>query len=271
MPLNYGLIEPIDLPLPHLPVSLEGLRIAHLSDLHVRRLDGFHQRLIGQLGRIRLDLLVLTGDYMDQPGDEPAAARFLTKLLDQVRPSLGAFGVFGNHDTAQLRDAVADLPVRWLCDERCWLPQKPIELMGLGMPGHLEPDSVALALHRDGEADADATEESERPLRLLLCHGPSSITTAADLGADLFLCGHTHGGQCRLPTGHALVNSTDLPLRLTSGLLRHRDTLAAISRGVGRAGVMPRLFCRPHVPLYTLHRRPCPGRFTQGIVNLRPW
>ncbi len=94
---------------------------------------------------------------------------------------------------------------------------------------------------------------------------------AADLGVDLLLCGHTHGGQCRLPTGHPVINSSDLPLRLTAGILRYRNTLAAVSRGIGYVGVMPRMFCKPHLPVYTLRRGTPPGEYTETLQNLRPW
>src|SRR5690606_18514581 len=102
MPVRYGLIEPEDLPLPALPQELDGLRVAHLSDLHVsvqrphrRRLD----RLANQLTALRLDLVFLTGDYMHEPGDEAEAHAALRALTERLRPSIGVFGVFGNHDS----------------------------------------------------------------------------------------------------------------------------------------------------------------------------
>lgn len=284
MPPPYGLLEPIDLPLPHLPARLEGVRIAHLSDLHLRRPTHRHRRLVDQLTRMRLHLVLLTGDYMDKSGDEPAALQGMRELLAAVQPSLGSFGVFGNHDTPALRDAFAELPVQWLSNRAYRFADQPMELMGLDMLRNEQPDSVALVLQREEQAAADRADAvddaappvsgmpaGERPLRLLLCHHPSWVTTAADLGADLVLSGHTHGGQVRLPTGHALVNSCDLPLKLTAGLLRQGDTLMSISRGIGATSIVPRLFCRPHVPVYTLRRQTLPGERSEHIRNLKPW
>jgi predicted MPP superfamily phosphohydrolase len=105
----------------------------------------------------------------------------------------------------------------------------------------------------------------------MLSHMPHFLGHAADMGMHAVFAGHTHGGQIRLPTGHALVNSTDLPLHLTSGLLRHRDTLAAVSRGVGVTRFPLRLFCPAHVPIYNLRRGPMPGEASQGIVCVRMW
>ncbi|MEX0886108.1 MAG: metallophosphoesterase [Phycisphaeraceae bacterium] len=297
MPFAYGLLDPVELSLPRLPAALDGLRVAHISDLHVRRPTRLFDRLANQLTSVRLDLIVLTGDYMEDPGHEPAAIDVLARILAGTRPRLGAFGVFGNHDTWDLRQRAAALPVTWLNDARVALADGQIELAGGLTSSADRPDSVGLILTRPQrvaspapgvtppdtaparpaarEADVAANDapagDEAAPLRVLLTHFPSHVFTAADLGYHLLLAGHTHGGQCRLPTGHPLTNSTDLPLRATSGVLRHRDTLAGVSRGVGHAGHIPRVFCRPHVPVYTLRRRTMPGIHAPLIDNLHRW
>lgn len=278
MAIAFGLIDPVEVHLPRLPHALDGLRIAHVSDLHVRRPRRVHERLAAQLTSQRIDLIVLTGDYMNRAGrdEEPHAHAVLQTLLERARPRIGTFGVFGNHDTHELRERCADLPVRWLANERVIFDDRPIELLGLQMLKSTPTDAVALALdgkpHHPHPAHATASlEENERPLRLMLAHKPDTLGVAADLGADLLVCGHTHGGQCRLPTGHPLFNASALPLKLTSGLLRHRDTLIGVSRGVGIVGYIPRIWCRPHVPIYTLRRGTMPGTYTDAAENLRPW
>lgn len=289
MPVRYGLIEPTDVSLPDIPPATDRLRIAHLSDLHVtrrcpQRLRRRLERLGNQLTTLRLDLVLLTGDYMTAPGDEAAAADRLRRLCAKLRPSLGVYGVFGNHDTAELRERVGDLPVHWLHNQWARVPDHPIEILGLGMLRGEAPDSVALLLDRHARrADprGPVAPAPSRPLRLMLAHTPSCITTAADMGADVMFSGHTHGGQVRLPrlipggaaaAGRALVNACDLPLRMSAGLLRHRDTLAAISRGLGEVGFPARrLFCRPHAPVYTLHRRTMPGQASPAIQVIEAW
>lgn len=285
MPVRYGLIEPEDLPLPALPQELDGLRVAHLSDLHVsvqrphrRRLD----RLANQLTALRLDLVFLTGDYMHEPGDEAEAHAALRALTERLRPSIGVFGVFGNHDSDAFRERCRDLPVHWLYNSVYRFPRHPIELLGLGQSRNEEPDAVALAIALDATpappplpAKPRRARHTGRPLRLLLAHYPSCITTAADLGVDVMFSGHTHGGQIRLPVtacGKPLVNACDLPLKMTAGLLRHRNTLAAISRGLGEAGFLPhRFWCPPHAPVYTFRTRTIPGRCSDTIELLRAW
>lgn len=271
MPVAYGLIEPADLSLPNLPPGLEGARIAHVSDLHVRRPRRLHNHMIDQLASLRVDLLVFTGDYMDREIHAQASFEVLRRLCERVRPTIGAFGVLGNHDTSDFRQAAEALPVHWLVNQVHCVADPPMEVFGLDAARHYQPDSVALALdHAPGDDAA-----SDRRFRLLLSHYPKWIPTASDLGVDLMLAGHTHGGQIRLPTGHALFNSSDLPLRLTSGVLRHRNTLVAISRGLGEAApyglVGVRLFCPPHLPVYTLRRQPLPGLYCDGIEMIQRW
>ena len=302
MPLKYGLIDPIDIPLPRLPRALEGLRIAHLTDLHVRGPSERLDRLAHQLAPMRIDLILLTGDYMlrQKPATLEPALEALAKLTAPLRPAIGTFGVFGNHDDDELIRRAADCNVRWLVNERIQISGKPLEILGLhARRGGGGRDATSLLLSESREYDPPhagpaaggwpgmaggrrATpaarldpnhfhDGSDRPLRLLLAHHPQTIMTARDLDADLLLTGHTHGGQFRLPGGHALANSTDLPLRLSSGLLRLGDTLAAVSRGLGETLIPLRILCPPHVPLYTLRRKPLPTKTSDDIMVLQRW
>lgn len=262
-----SLIQPVDLGLPNLPDRLAGLRIGHVTDLHVRRPHRLHARLARQLAAERVDLLLLTGDYMERARHQPAAIDTLARLLEPLRPRLGTFGIFGNHDTPRFRRDALGLPVHWLVNTTA-APCPGLELWGLDTQtktDHEGADCVAMLRGRQPHAS------DEPSLKIMLAHSPAHLPVAADLGVDLMLSGHTHGGQCRLPTGHALLNACDMPLRLVAGVLRHRDTLAAVSRGIGHSNHIPRTFCPPHVPVYTLHRRPMPGQFTLGIDNVEPW
>lgn len=298
MPVTYGYLEPVDLCLDHLPPMLDGLRIAQVSDLHIHRPRPWLQRLADQLTRQRLDLVLFTGDYMHhtrKPGQEDAAMTWLSGLCASLKPRLGCFGVFGNHDTPEFRKQAQALPVRWLTDTHVLLPSSPLMLMGLDTPlgSYEHGDAVPLLSHLGSPPPADneppdgaSAKQSQPPrpaylaplsghdappLRLMLCHMPSAIVPAADLNVDLLFAGHTHGGQIRLPTGHALTNRTGLPLRCSSGILRHRNTLAVVSRGLGNSPYSFRLFCRPHVPVYTLRRQNKLGQASDEVINVRWW
>jgi predicted MPP superfamily phosphohydrolase len=274
-----SLLHPVDLPLAQLPSSLVGLKIAHLTDLHIVRHRRRHERIVDALHGQRLDLIVLTGDYMTRHGHEPVAHEVLWRLVPRLKARLGVFGVFGNHDTPQFTELVRDLPLTWLRDEAHAVAGLPLHIMGVHTDRHHGPDSVALLdrLHRARSQDEPRSasrarrDADDQAVRLLLCHYPTYLPTAADMGVHVMFSGHTHGGQCRTPWGAPLRNSCDLPLRLTSGILRHRDTLCVVSRGLGEVTLPLRTFCPPHLPIYTLRRGPLPGRATHHVENVRPW
>ncbi len=266
MPLDYGLIHHVDIVLEALPPGLQGLRIAHLTDLHIRRHTRRHDQLISQLTSLRLDMVVLTGDYMTRNRDMSEAAAVLRRIVEVVKPRYGTHGVFGNHDAPDLLGMVQDIGISWLGTGGANIPDVPIHLYSIDPLSEDDEDSIAMLLN--GEPPAPGS------LSLMLAHYPSWLSTAADLGVHLMFAGHTHGGQIRLPNQLALNNACDLPLNMSSGLLRHRDTLIAISRGVGEVGYFFntfRLFCPPHVPVYTLRQGPTLGQSTPGLVKVLRW
>jgi hypothetical protein len=275
MPLAYGLTEPVDLAITRLPLALDRMRIAQVSDLHLVRRTKRLDRLIYQLAKMRLDLGVLTGDYIIRHRAADAALPYLEELTAAVKPALGWYGVFGNHDREDVIERLHGLPVTWLDDEAVALEQKPIEIVGLRCAaGRREPDPIAAAL---AVASLPTThDECDKRLRLVLSHRPDFLPLAADLGADLVLSGHTHGGQVRLPFNFPLFNSSDLPLHLSAGLMRHRDTLAVVCRGLGNTDLLgtpvrTRLFCPTHAPIYTLRRNTSPGMSCDDITSLWRW
>ena len=266
MPLDYGLIQHADLILRDLPPSLQGLRIAHLTDLHVRRHRRRHDRLINQLTSLRLDLMVLTGDYITRNRGEVEAGKVLRRIVQAAQPRFGCFGVFGNHDAPELLDQVRDIGVHWLGTGGHRLPDAPIHLLGIDTLDDAGEDSIAMLLNNEPHQPGD--------LRLMLAHYPSWLSTAGDLGVHLMFAGHTHGGQIRLPNHMPLNNACDLPLNMSSGVLRHRNTLIAISRGLGEVGYFfntYRAFCPPHLPVYTLRQGPTLGQPTTGVAKVVRW
>lgn len=283
MPLAYGIVESLDLSLPGFPQPLDGFRVAHVSDLHTDRRNKRLDRMIYQLTKMRLDLGVLTGDYMTRHRGLGRALPYLRELVTQVRPAQGWYGVFGNHDWPELMDQAADLPVTWLRDQAVSLDHKPIDIVGLHMDASGgRPDAVSAALSVGTALKQDAPPASAlgaykgRRFRLALTHKPDQLAACSDLGADLVLAGHTHGGQVRLPFGLAVHNSSDLPLSMSAGLLRHRDTLCVVTRGVGstpllRTPINFRFLCPPQVPVYTLRRGSLQGERTDDIAKIWGW
>ena len=262
MPETGSLIERVTAQFATLPPELEGLRILHLSDLHVRRSRARHEQILASVQGENYDLLAITGDLMVKPGDELAATEVLAHFVRAARPRLGIAGVWGNHDTPDLRRRLAAVAVRWLENSAWLVPELPIAVLGVNC-GYDEHDG------RSGDLLAAMLDEEhhrandEGRFRLLLTHMPIWLPAAAAAGIEFMLCGHTHAGQCRLPTGHVLYNATPKwPLRMSAGLLRIDQTQCLISRGLGEVYITGlRMFCPPHIPLITLTKgkHPVPG------------
>lgn len=293
------MLDPQTLSLPRLPDALVGLRLAHLTDLHLHRpeaqrlrsrfrslLDDLHAEHV----RRPIDLLLLTGDFMNHGDDEPAALAFLRTLQERIEPAVATLGVFGNHDSDALVEACRSeamqvaRPVLWLLNDAVRLTFRgtPLDVVGVDTRMSRWPDAVRLAgaMHADLPTDLHpevcGPTDRRRPFRLMLAHFPRVLPTAADLGVDLLLSGHTHGGQVCLPGRRPLKNSSSLPNRLTAGWQRHRDTLLCVSRGLGEMTLPFRAFAPRQLPIYTLTRGPLrPLRETRAThlrtELVKPW
>jgi predicted MPP superfamily phosphohydrolase len=277
-------IEAFDVVHPRIPAGrfavagagkggLEGLRILHLSDLHVRRIahatDRF-QQLLRAVEATPADLIILTGDYTDEPGHEAAAVDALRRLAAAWRPpTLGAFGIFGNHDSNEMLAAAQKIEgITWLGGPgrapKWAIPHPLLRIVGLDWP----EDFVAAAL--------DAPETDAAALTLALAHYPTALIPAASVGFPIIFAGHTHAGQIRISSRLAPHTSSDVPAHLASGILRLEQTLCCISRGIGD-GVFEglRINCPWQVPLYTLRHGPLPHpprhSAPHAVTQVVPW
>ena len=262
---------------PGLPGELDGFRVLHLSDLHVRSpmaRRAWFRSALRAIGETPVDLVALTGDYMDHPGNERAAIGVLEMLAGEWRSRLGAVGVFGNHDTAAFRAMARRMSsIRWLDGDvatlACGAARGGAVLRVLGSSWPEDLHGCAMALDRSIESGGDAPS-----FTLSLVHMPTMIVTGADLALPLLLAGHTHAGQVRLSPRMAPHTSSDIPAHLASGVLRLRRTLCCVSRGMGEAvGQGMRVNCPRQVPLYVLRRGGLPeveggGKHGRGSVEV---
>jgi hypothetical protein len=143
------------------------------------------------------------------------------------------------------------LPLRLLRDEWTTVDLKTggsLVLMGLDCSHHLDQDSQRLA-------EVAATAPNGAP-RMLLYHSPELMPQASRHNVDLYLCGHTHGGQVRLPLIGPILTSSQLGRRYVMGHYCEGSTHLYVSRGVGMEGLSAprvRLLAPPEITLVTLH------------------
>lgn len=230
--------------LRRLPKSMEGLRIVHLSDLHLGPLTSEAQlvRAIETANSLNPDIVALTGDYISH---ERQYAAPCAEIVGRLRSRYGVYAVLGNHDhwtdAALITDLFRAEGIKVLINEGMrfekdgdafWLAGVNDTMVGL------EDISLAMA------------GSSENEMKLLLAHNPIILRRAARAGIDLVLSGHTHGGQVALRADRSGGRSRR---RVLNGLGRHGNTQIYVTRGLGTVILPIRYGCPPEVSLLELH------------------
>jgi predicted MPP superfamily phosphohydrolase len=108
--------------------------------------------------------------------------------------------------------------------------------------------------YRVDNIEKAAAEIPEHAFSILLSHTPEVYRQAAHAGFDLFLSGHTHGGQICLPGSIPITLSSVLPRHMGSGPWRYSEMVGYTSVGVGCAVVPVRINCLPEITLHHLRR-----------------
>jgi hypothetical protein len=114
---------------------------------------------------------------------------------------------------------------------------------------------VGVACSHQQDVDAARLEQAlagipEDDFTLLLFHSPDLIREATKRRIDLYLGGHTHGGQLRLPVIGPIVTHSRYGRQYAAGQFTEGDTTMYISRGLGfEGGSLPRarFLCRPEI------------------------
>ncbi|KXO12066.1 MULTISPECIES: metallophosphoesterase [Marinobacter] len=233
--------------LPDLPEAFEGFRILHLTDLHVDMDEQNLNAVIDQITPLDYDLCVLTGDYRKLTwGPIDAALEGMARLRQAIRGD--AYAVLGNHDSVRMVPALEDMGYRLLMNEMAPIARGASKLYLSGVD-----DAHYYKVHNLHRAGDDIPPGG---ISLLLSHTPEIWREAAHAGYDVFLCGHTHGGQLCLPGGIPVTLDSDCPRRLGRGFWQVNGMQGYTSPGAGTSVLNVRLNCPPEVTLHTLSRGP---------------
>ncbi len=254
-PFQIGVTE-ITLRSPKLD-GTEPLRLLHLSDLHVERLALREQQLFHIVETLSPDAIALTGDYLILSAEydeavHAAARQTLDELCRIAGPRCPIYAIPGSPpvDPPRLVPHIfADLPIHWLLDEvkDVNLKGHAMRIAGLRCTAKRERDAPRLRRLLDGASPERFT--------LLLYHSPDLMPEATEIGVDLYLCGHTHGGQVRLPLYGAVFTSSEFGKRYEMGRHQAGDTTLYVSRGLGVEGLSApraRFLASPEVILWTI-------------------
>ncbi len=241
---NLFTVATLTLQSDRLPVGAK-LRLVQLTDLHIGRLGDFHRRITARVAGLQPDLILHTGDYLEARRNIREVLQFLARLQGIAE----SFAVQGNWEYwsrlegDNLRRKFAAKGVRLLINETADFRKGDIRLRILG----LDYPSTADSLRRL------AAEADRRSFNLLLSHVPAFEHRLLGPDIGLVLCGHTHGGQIRVP----LLPPLYLPRysgRFIAGHYRIglHDTPLYVSRGLGTSVLPLRINCRPELTLIEL-------------------
>ncbi len=234
-----------------LPESFHGFRLLHLADLHIDGIDGLAEVVAERVAALPVDLCVMTGDYRFEVGG-PCDAVYprLATILSSVRARCGVVAILGNHDEAEMAAELENLGVRMLINESLEIARGGARLWIIGVddPHHYGCDDLEGALKG----------VPENAFKVALAHSPEMFDQAAAAGIHLYLCGHTHAGQVRLPWIGATLLNADCPRAYTHGHWQHAAMLGHTSAGIGCSLLPVRYNCPPEIVLIEMAKKRSP-------------
>jgi predicted MPP superfamily phosphohydrolase len=192
-------VRRIEIPIANLPSALDGMQIAQVSDIHI---GGFMtresvRRAVDMTNDLAADLSVVTGDLVTSAGDPLEAC---VEEVSRLHAPLGVWGCNGNHEIYARAEARAAAlfqaaGMRMLRHENAEVRFRgePFNLIGVDY----QRERTTLGQHTLMLAGVEPLVRGDVP-NILLSHNPNSFPRAAQLGIDLSLAGHTHGGQVRI-------------------------------------------------------------------------
>lgn len=244
---NFKKIEIVDnsVEINSLPTSFHNFKILHLSDMHLDIDPIMPDLIIEHLQDISFDLCVITGDFRLLTQGKYERSMF---DIEKIRPHLdcshGVYAILGNHDFIEMVPYLEKIDIRVLLNESA-----RIELNGhsFGLAGVDDPHFYGLHdLLRAVEGIAN------EDVKILLAHSPELYKSAESLGFDLYLAGHTHGGQICLPGKIPIYLNASCPRKFAVKRWIYKTMHGYTSSGTGSSGIPVRLFCPPEITIHTL-------------------
>jgi uncharacterized protein len=250
----------LDLPLPNLPAAFAGKKMIHISDLHCSNTvsDTYLRRCVQRINRLEADIVVITGDFVTHDFRGVYKKKILT-ILRELQSTLGTFACLGNHDYGVmaswqpgkevsrdfLENGLQEVGIKVLRNNSHCLKHDGSEIYVVGLGDMWAQDS---------RPDLAFREVAAGKTTLVLAHNPDTIDNLQNYKAQVVMCGHTHGGQVRVP----FFGPPFLPIknrRYVSGMFTVDDKMLYVNRGLGRLGRI-RFNCRPEITVFTMKEAP---------------
>jgi hypothetical protein len=243
--------------LPRLPRAFEGFRICQLSDIHIGPFMPAEEirKYVAIANAQKPEMIVLTGDFVTfDPHTQEAAVDALRGL----RAPFGVYGSLGNHDAwAGVEDSITELfrqtGVRILRGANVPIADhsESFNLIGVDFqsPRGFGPSPPVKRLLGNIEGIID-----RHRVNILLSHNPDTFDRAVELGIDLSLAGHTHGGQAALEFISPEIAPSRLVTPYVAGWFHKPGGQLYVNRGIGTIFIPIRIGAPPEITIYSLSR-----------------
>jgi len=245
--------------LARLPRAFHGFRIAQLSDIHVGPFmsEDEIRKYVKIANSLKVDMVALTGDFVTW---DAATEQAVVSALSGLKAPFGVYGCLGNHDAwADAEDSIsalfsdcgirilrkANVPIRSGADS--------FNLMGIDFANSRRMSAG------EGHMSSLRLEGIEKLMvpgaaNILLSHNPETFPRAAELGIDLSLAGHTHGGQLALEFISPELAPTRLVTPYVAGWFERPGGQLYVNRGIGTIAAPMRVGAPPEITVYELLR-----------------
>jgi uncharacterized protein len=261
----------LSIPIKHLPAALDGLRVIHLSDIHVgpylRRRE--LESLAARVNELRPDIIAITGDLIDR---DIASLPETLAGLRPMRATTGIYAVTGNHDiyadpysfdsrnrgAVLIAEGLSSIGINTLRDESVMVGEGANQLAVLGLDWLVQRRGTGNLFYNQPKTQ-EALQRIDKNLspgtpKILLVHHPETFRDAPQFEIGLTLSGHTHGGgQIVLGDFRGTpIGITGLRFKYVRGLYQEGDFYTYVSRGIGYLGLPIRVNCPPEIAQFRL-------------------
>ena len=220
----------------------ESFRIVHISDLHCDKKPLNEKTMVEIINSLEPDIIVFTGDAINTPSALP----LFRETMNHLKASLGKVAVYGNWETVHWPglDFYSDTDIKLLDAEIVQFSKNDelITVAGLSCNKPLAVDRVCKMLPGDH-------------FNVFLFHYSNLVEYVDKYDVDLYLCGHTHGGQVALPFYGALVTMSKFGKKYESGMYSVGDTVLYVNRGIGMDSFPAprvRFLSRPEIAVFDI-------------------
>jgi len=225
------------------------LTILQLSDLHLENISVSPAELYEKLKDKPIDLIALTGDFLDRTRTIPKLVPYL-EVLNKLNAKYGIYAVLGNHDYV-LQDQNLQTLIKTLEQNNCKVMLNENEqIFVLGRPVNI----IGIDDFSTKRSNLESSYEGiKQGTNLVLTHDPNIVLHMEKYHFDYLLAGHFHGGQICYPKAYHLAKMGKLPkMNIIKGLHMHDGKPFYINEGLGQTGVNIRIGSRPEITIHEL-------------------